>query len=149
MIRLGSDRWYGRVEQNARGVEYLYLSNAERPADSMRTRLPFSWRDLDADQVAELARNPEVRLWTDEYGIQWRVAPVGPGTPYDFPVRERYLVFDSTETWAGITMFPEGSLGELSDEQLRALRNAVADFGGGRRAFRPPDTGQELSSQHH
>lgn len=149
MIRLGSARWYGRVEQNARGVEYLHLSNAERPGDSMRRRLPFSWRDLDAEQVAELARNPEVRLWTDEYGIQWRVAPVGPGTPYDFPVRDRYLVFDSTETWAGITSFPEGRLGELGDEQLRILRDAVSDFGGGRRGFRPPHTGMGLSSQQH
>lgn len=138
LIRLGSERWYGRVETNARGVEYLYLSNAERPEDSMRARLPFSWRDLTPEQLGALARDPEVRLWTDEYGIQWRVAPVGPGTPYEFPLRERYLVFDSTETWAGVTLFPEGRLGELGNGQLRELRNSVADFGGGRRSFRPP-----------
>lgn len=138
LIRLGSDRWYARVERDARGVEYLYLSNAERSEDSMRRRLPFSWRDLDEKHVAELAREPEIRLWTDEYGIQWRVAPVGPGTPYDFPLRDRYLVFDSTETWAGITTFPEGTLGELTDEELRELRDSVSDLGGGRRSFRPP-----------
>lgn len=146
LMRLGSERWYGRVETDARGVEYLYLSNAERPEDSMRARLPFSWRDLTTDQLAALARDPELRLWTDEYGIQWRVAPVGPGTPYEFPLRERYLVFDSTETWAGITLFPEGRLGELGTEQLRELRDSAADFGGGRRSFRPPAPGPGLRS---
>lgn len=138
LIRLGSDRWYGRVETDARGVDYLYVSNAGRPEDSMRARLPFSWRELTPEQLAALAREPEIRLWTDEYGIQWRVAPVGPGTAYDFPLRERYLVFDSMEAWAGITLFPEGNLGELGDEQLRTLRDSVSDFGGGRRSFRPP-----------
>lgn len=142
LVRLGADRWYSRVEQDARGVEYLYLSNAQRPEDSMRRRLPFSWRDLDDHQLAELAREPELRLWTDEFGIQWRVAPVGPGTPYDFPLRARYLVFDSTDTWAGITAFPHGILGELTNEELRELRDSVSDFGGGRRSFRPPPTGQ-------
>lgn len=140
LIRLGSDRWYARVERDARAMEYLYLSNAERPEDSMRRRLPFSWRDLDAGQVAELARDPDLRLWTDEYGIQWRVALVGPGTPYEFPLRDRYLVFDSMETWAGITPFPEGVLGELTDGDLRELRDSLSDFGGGRRSFRPPDS---------
>lgn len=141
LIRLGSERWYARVEQDARGTEHLYLSNAERPGDSMRRQLPFSWRDMGDDGLTALARAPELRLWTDEHGIQWRIAVVGPGTPYDFPLRERYMVFDSTETWAGIVPFNEGDpseLGEMDDEQLRALRDSIADFGGGRRSFRPP-----------
>lgn len=145
LIRVGSDRWYSRVEQDARGVEYLYLSSAQHPEDTMRRRLPFAWRDLEESQLAALALEPELRLWTDEFGIQWRIAPVGPGTPYDFPLRDRYLVFDSTETWAGITAFPEGKLGELTDAQLRELRNSIADFGGGRRSFRPPDAGSGTS----
>lgn len=138
LIRVGSARWYGRVEQDARGVEYLYLSNAANPQDSMRRRLPFSWRDLEEDLLAALAREPELRLWTDEHGIQWRIAPVGPGTSYDFPLRERYLVFDSTDAWAGITAFPEGNLGELTETDLCALRDSISDLGGGRRSFRPP-----------
>ncbi len=138
LIRLASQRWYARVEQDARGTEHLYLSNAERPEDSMRCRLPFSWRDMDDEAMASLAREPELRMWTDEMGIQWRIALVGPGTPYDFPLRERYLVFDSTETWAGITRFPNGELGEMTDGDLRELRDSIADLGGGRRSFRPP-----------
>lgn len=138
LVRLGSDRWYARVEQDARGFEYLYLSNAEHSEDSMRRRLPFSWRSMEEEQLVALAREPEIRLWTDEHGIQWRIAPVGPGTPHDFPLRERYLVFDSTDTWAGITTLPRQKLGELSDDDLRSLRDSIVDFGGGRRSFRPP-----------
>lgn len=142
LIRLASERWYARVEQDARGTEHLYLSNAERPTDSMRCRLPFSWRDMEEEDLATLAREPEVRMWTDEHGIQWRIAVVGPGTPFDFPLRERYLVFDSKDSWAGITPFPSagpGKLGEFTDDQLREHRDSMSDFGGGRRSFRPPD----------
>ena len=114
----------------------------------MRCQLPFSWRDLDVEVLDTLARNPELRLWTDEEGIQWRIAAVGPGTPFDFPLGQRYLVFDSTETWVGITRFPDGELGALSDDDLRALRDSTADFGGGRRSYRPPleETGASDSS---
>ncbi len=138
LIRLASQRWYARVEQDARGTEHLYLSNAKRPEDSMRRRLPFSWRDMDDQAMVALAREPELRLWTDEVGIQWRIALVGPGTPYEFPLCERHLVFDSTETWAGIVRFPEGEIGELTDDELRELRDSISDLGGGRRSFRPP-----------
>ena len=140
LIRLESGRWYSRVERDARGTEHLCLSNAERPGDSMRVRVPFSWRDLNEEAIRELARDPEVRLWTDALGIQWRIATVGPGTPYDFPLRERYLVFDSEVSWAGITPFKESRrLGDLGDEALERLRDKLQDLGGGRQSFRPPD----------
>lgn len=139
LIRLQSGRWYARVEQDARGREQLCLSNAEYPQDSMRRHLPFSWRDLDEAGLRELARDPELRLWTDEHGLQWRIAAVGPGTPHDFPLPQPYLVFDSMQTWVGITRFPKGRLGDLKDERLRELRNQIADFGGARSGFRPPD----------
>lgn len=139
LVRVGTSRWYVRVEQDARGTEYLYLTDPERPSDSMRRRLPFSWRDLDEGEFVDLARDPDLRLWTDEHGIQWRIAPVGPGTRHSFPLRERYLIFDSASTWAGVTPFPDDQLGELTDEKLRGLRNSIADLGGGRRSFRPPD----------
>lgn len=143
LMRLGSGRWYTRVEDDARGTEHLFLSNAECPEDSMRRRLPFSWRDMSDEELEQLAQKPELRLWTDELGIQWRVATVGPGTPYDFPLRERYLVFDSIQAWAGITPYPDDGrrpLGELTDKELRELRNSIRDFGGGRRSFRPPNS---------
>jgi hypothetical protein len=140
MIRLGSGRWYARVETDARGREYSYLSRADRPEDTMRVPLPFGWRDLPREQVDELARKPEVRIWHDEHGIRWRIAAVGPGTNYDFPFSGRYLVFDSEQAWAGLTRYDlDRELGDLSDEELRSLRDGIADFGGSRRSFRPPD----------
>jgi hypothetical protein len=148
LIRLDSGRWYARVEEDARGREQLSLSSAEHPGDSMRRELPFSWRDLPEEGLADLARDPELRLWTDEHGLQWRIAAVGPGTPHPFSLPHRYLVFDSTETWVGITRFPQGKLGDLTEDDLRELRNDVADFGGGRRGFRPPEGTERRASVH-
>lgn len=140
MIRLESGRWYVRIEENAVGTEYLYLTHAGKAGDSMRVRLPFSWRGLDDDGLVALARTPEVRIWCDEHDIQWRVAAVGPGTPYEFPLAGRFLVFDSTQTWSGLVRFDgETPLGELDEDRLRQLRDDIADFGGGRRHFRAPD----------
>ena len=140
MIRLESGRWYVRIEENAEGTEYLYLSRSGRPGDSMRIGLPFSWRSLDDDALVELARTPEVRLWTDEHDIQWRVAAVGPGTSYDFPLPGRFLVFDSEQTWAGLIRYEDTTgIGDLTDARLQELRDGISDFGGGRRRFRAPD----------
>ena len=140
MIRLGSGRWYVRIEETAHGTEYLHLTRARRPGETMRVRLPFSWRALDDDAMADLARNAEVRLWTDEHDIHWRVAIVGPGTAYAFPLPGRFLVFDSEQTWAGLVRYDDAiGLGDLTDERLRELRDGIADFGGGRRRFRAPD----------
>lgn len=140
MIRLESGRWYVRIEENAGGSEYLYLTNAARSGESMRVRLPFSWRALDDDAIADLARTPEVRIWCDEHDIQWRVAAVGPGTPYAFPLSGRFLVFDSEQTWAGLVRYEDDTpLGDLTDARLRELRDQSSDFGGGRRRLRLPD----------
>ena len=140
MIRLHSGRWYVRIEENAEGSEYLYLTHASRPGESMRVRLPFSWRALDDDGIVELARHPEVRIWCDEHDILWRVAAVGPGTPYTFPLTGRFLVFDSAQTWAGLVRYKDDiPLGELTDEALRGYRDSMSDLGGGRRHFRTPE----------
>lgn len=138
MILLESGRWYARIDVDARRREHLVLIDPTHPTDCMRARLPFSWRQRGDETLEELARNPAVRLWTDEYGIQWRIAVVGPGSPYDIPLPERYLVFDSRETWAGVTPIGDRPLGELSADELRELRDRLTDFGGSRRQFRPP-----------
>jgi hypothetical protein len=140
MIRLDSGRWYARLEQDAAGREYLHLSRAERPGETMRARLPFSWRMLDGDVMTDLARAPELRIWLDEHGIRWRIAAVGPGTDHDLPFPGRVLVFDSDQAWAGVTPYAaERELGDLTDSELRVLRDGISDLGGGRRRFRPPE----------
>lgn len=139
MIRLDSGRWYARLEEDAQGREFTHLSRADRPEESMRVRLPFGWRVLDDATLQELARKPEVRIWYDEHGIRWRIAAVGPGTSYDFPIPGRYLVFDSDQAWAGLTRYEDDrELGDLSSDDLQDLRNGISDLGGGRRSFRPP-----------
>lgn len=140
MIRLESGRWYGRLDTDAQGREYLHLSRAERPEETMRVRLPFGWRELGEQDMDQLARRPEVRIWFDEHGIHWRIAAVGPGTSYSLPIPGRFLVFDSDETWAGLTRYDaDQELGDLTSEELARLRDGISDFGGGRRAFRPPN----------
>jgi hypothetical protein len=139
MILLESGRWYARIDMDAGRREHLVLTDPSYPSDCMRARLPFSWRQQGDGALEELARDPAVRLWTDEYGIQWRIAVVGPESPYDIPLHERYLVFDSRETWAGVTPLGDGRrLGELDSDELRELRDRASDIGGGRRRFRPP-----------
>ena len=138
MILLESGRWYARIDMDAGRREHLVLTDPSYPADSMRARLPFSWRQRDEAALEELARDPAVRFWTDEYGIQWRIAVVGPDSPHDLPLEERYLVFDSRQAWAGVTPIDDRRLGELSSDELRELRDGLSDIGGGRRAFRPP-----------
>lgn len=139
MIRLESGKWYAEFGLDANREDYLRLSCPGAPANSMRVPLPFSWRGLDDNALRELARRPEVRLWLDEFDIHWRVAAVGPGTRYPFPLPGRYLVFDSEEAWSGIVRFePPAELGDLTDVELRELRQRVSDFGGSREGFRPP-----------
>jgi hypothetical protein len=139
MVRLDSGRWHARLETDAGGREFLHLTRAGRPEETMRSPLPYSWRLLDDDQLEEMARKPEVRIWFDDQGVRWRIATVGPGTPYPFPIPGRYLVFDSDQTWAGLTRYEDHrELGEMTDDELRSLRNGISDLGGGRRAYRPP-----------
>jgi hypothetical protein len=137
-IDLRSGRWRGDIETTAAG-DFLELVQVSRPADKLRLDLPRDWRRLSPKELTELARRPEVRLWTDDASILWRVSAVGPGTPYPYPLRARHLVFDSDQTWAGIVAFDEAAeLGDLSDLELQRLRDRMCDFGGRRRGYRPP-----------
>ena len=140
IIFLPSGRWRWRVEDmRGSSEELLELCEPGNSANKMQVGLPFSWRRLDAEAFREIARRPEVRLWLDESGILWRVAAVGPETPYSFPLERRHLVFDSQQSWAGIVEFPgDEELGDLNNRDLRDLRNRIADFGGRRRAYRIP-----------
>jgi hypothetical protein len=148
MVRLESGRWYGHLETDARGREFVHYTRADRPEDTMRVALPFAWRSLPQEELEALAHTPEIRIWNDEHGIRWRIAAVGPGTSFDFPIPGRFLVFDSEQAWAGITRYDEGrELGDLTDEELAALRTRVSDLGGSRRSFRPPPAATETEGR--
>lgn len=139
LIRLDSGKWYAEIERDAAREEYLRLTSPTRPRNSMRVRLPFSWRHLDDSGLTALARRPEIRLWTDELGVQWRVSEIGVGTPYPLPLDGRYLVFDCRQNWSGIVRFnapPE--LGELTESEMKAYRDRMSDLGGSREGYRPP-----------
>lgn len=137
---LKSGKWRWGVEGPASGQQVLELVDPSRPQNRMSVELPFSWRQLPEQGLAELARAPEVRLWQDERGILWRVTEIGPGTAYPYPLEDRHLVFDSERAWAGIVPFPEPiRLGDLTSTDLWRYRSRMADFGGRRRSYRPPD----------
>jgi len=140
ILFLPSGRWRWRVETvPGSSEEVLELREPGNSTNKMQVTLPFSWRHLDAEAFRDLARRPEVRLWLDESAILWRVTAVGAGTPYPLPLERRHLVFDSQQSWAGIVEFPPPKeLGDLSNRELRELRNQIADFGGRRRAYRLP-----------
>ena len=140
ILFLPSGRWRWRVDTvPGSSEEMLELFEPGNAANKMQVGLPFSWRQLEPDAFREIARRPEVRLWLDESGILWRVTAVGRGTPFVFPLEKRHLVFDSQQSWAGIVEFTgPDELGDLSNRELRDLRNRVADFGGRRRAYRMP-----------
>ena len=140
ILFLPSGRWRWRVETvPGAAEESLELVEPGNAANKMQVMLPFSWRHLDANAFAELARRPQVRLWRDESGILWRVTAVGPGTPFAYPLERRHLVFDSQQSWAGIVEFTDPvELGDLRNRELTKLRNRISDFGGRRRAYRLP-----------
>ena len=139
VIELPSGRWLKNIAitLDAAVLELVHLGNEQ---NRMRVMLPPHWRELTDQQLLECARRPEVRLWEDEDGIHWRVSAVGPGTAFAYPLQERHLVFDSERAWAGIVRFAEAEceLGDLTDLDLRTLRNRISDFGGRRRAYRGP-----------
>jgi len=137
-IELESGRWYRAIASTLDGA-MLELTSVANPRNRMRTPLPDNWRSLNDEHLREFARRAEVRLWEDEDGVLWRVSAVGPGTSFPYPLQSRHLVFDSERTWAGIVRFGEGcELGDLTELDLRSLRNRVADFGGRRRSYRGP-----------
>ena len=140
ILFLPSGRWRWRVDAiPGAAEELLELSEPGNATNKMQLSLPFSWRQLEPEAFRELARRPEVRLWLDESGILWRVTSVGPNTPYSFPLERRHLVFDSQQSWAGIVEFGgDDELGDLTNRELRDLRNRISDFGGRRRAYRMP-----------
>lgn len=137
-IDLQSGRWHRWIDTAAAGA-VMELVQVGRPDNKMRVRLPADWRMRGKRGLEELARAPEVRLWTDETGIPWRVSAVGPGTDFPYPLQRRHLVFDSDRTWAGIVEFMgDRQLGDLTDLELTRLRDGIRDFGGRRRGYRPP-----------
>jgi hypothetical protein len=138
VIDLKSGRWHRFTETDASGA-VLELVQVGHPQNKMRVRLPENWHQLGHREMEQLARAPEVRLWTDDTFIPWRVSTVGPGTEFPYPLKRRHLVFDSDRTWAGIVEFdsPE-ELGDLTDFELKRLRDGIRDFGGRRRGYRPP-----------
>lgn len=137
-LRSGKWRW-SVVEERSPLGGMLELIDPAAPHNKMNIRLPPAWRELSSDQVAELARQPEIRLWTDEHGIVWRIARVGPGSHYPYPLETPHLVFDSQQAYAGLVPIPDDDrLGDLTDPELRRFRDRMQDFGGRRRAFRAP-----------
>jgi hypothetical protein len=138
LVDLKSGRWHRFNERDATGP-VMELVQVGHPHNKMRVRLPVDWRQLGAGEMQDLARRPEVRLWTDDYFVPWRVSAVGPDTDFPYPLRRRHLVFDSDRTWAGIIEFDDPrQLGDLSDLELKQLRDGMRDFGGRRRGYRPP-----------
>ena len=137
-IDLKSGRWYRYTVTDAAGA-VMELVQVGNPHNKMRVRLPEAWQQLAPRAMEDLARTPEVRLWTDDTFIPWRVSAVGPDTDFPYPLRRRHLVFDSDRTWAGIVEFDgPRQLGDLTDFELRELRDGIRDFGGRRRGYRPP-----------
>jgi hypothetical protein len=138
-IHLRSGKWRFYAEPSRSGDTYLELISPTRPENRMSIRVGAALPVLDADRIAELARRPLLRLWSDELGVLWRIAAVGPGTPYQLPLAAPHLLFDSEQAYAGIVEVDDDvRLGELTDDELRAYRNRVQDLGGRRREFRPP-----------
>jgi hypothetical protein len=136
LLYLLSGKWRWRIDASAR-TEALELTSSTNPANKMRAPLPFSWRQLSPEAFKDCARKPEMRLWLDRGGVLWRVAAVGPGTIYDYPLNRRHLVFDSLQSWAGIVEFPgPAELGDLTNDELRDYRDMISDFGGRRRGYR-------------
>lgn len=138
LIDLKSGRWHRFIERDATGP-VMALIQVAHPHNKMQVRLPADWARLGHRELEELARTPEVRLWTDDHFTPWRVSAVGPNTDFPYPLRRRHLVFDSDRPWAGIIEFDEPrQLGDLTDLDLMKLRDGMRDFGGRRRGYRPP-----------
>jgi hypothetical protein len=139
LVVMKSGTWRWSVQQSGR-VEFLELTMPGVHVNKMRVPLPFSWRQLSRDEMLALADCPEMRLWTDEDGTFWRISAVGFGTPFFYDLLDcPCLVFDSERTWARVVKFPAPvTLGQLNDDELRALRDLGTEFGGRRKAYRSP-----------
>lgn len=137
-VYLASGKWRAYADPSA-ALPTLELVDVSTPWNKMRTPLNAPVTELSDADLTELARRPEVRLWVDEDGIQWRVSAVGPGTLFPLPLRQRHLLFDSEQAWSGIVALPaDHELGDLTHAELRALRDRIADLGGRRRRYRRP-----------
>ena len=147
IVVLKSGTWRWRVEEAGR-AEFLELNLPGVQLNKMRVPLPFGWRQLSRDELLALAYTPEIRLWTDEYGTLWRISAVGCGTPFFYDLLDApCLVFDSEHAWARVVKFPApATLGQLTDDELRALRELSTDFGGRRKGYRPPQRNEPSGS---
>lgn len=138
-VHLRSGKWRSSVTVDHTNGDSLEFIDPADPANKMIARLPVRAEELSQPQVERIAREPEVRLWTDDHGIAWRIARVGPGTHYPYPLETPHLVFDSEQAFAGVVAVDENlHLGDLTHDDLLRYRDRIRDFGGRRRAFRPP-----------
>ena len=144
IFELQSGNWRSTVISGTAG-DTLELVDVDNADNKMRVRLPFTWKRMVQRELNELARTPELRLWRDRDGLLWRVADIGPGTHYFFPLHTRHLLFDSDHAWAGIVECPDTvELGDLTNADLERYRDAISDIGGRRRHYRSPKKMQAL-----
>lgn len=122
-ITLRSGTWTWSYD----GDGVILLRHAERSGNEMRIFFPNE--GLSNEVVARLARDPDVRVWTDDDGVQWQVstaffaagrfAPELPDSP-DQPDSVT-LEFDRDEEYRAVKVPITLDLGDLTHQELQDL----------------------------
>ena len=126
-LRSGMWAWSRQVD----GL--IIFRHAERSGDEMRVFFPSG--RLTDDTVTRLARDPDVRIWTDDGGVQWQVSialfsagAIAAEMP-DFPDQPDHvtLEFDSQDQYCAIEVPITLDLGDITHSELQdLLREAEA-----------------------
>ncbi|MBA3968869.1 MAG: hypothetical protein H0X52_02075 [Gemmatimonadetes bacterium] len=112
-----------------KGDGLILLRNTEKAQDRLRMQRPEA--EYTNEIVAELARDPDFRIWHDDQGVRWRLMielqshpDAGSGNPdLPEPPDQLALVF-SGETQELKTAVPvRWDLGDATDEELLELRH--------------------------
>lgn len=122
-ITLRSGAWVWSYE---RGTT-IVLRHLERSGDEMQLFCPSG--ELTDSMAVRLVLDPNVRIWTDEDGIQWRIStayvPAGRFAPElpDFPDQpdQFTLEFDGGAECRRVEVPITLDLGDLRNEELQQL----------------------------
>jgi hypothetical protein len=114
-------------EREGRHCLDIECTDPQRPRNKLHARRWIGSDDDMAVPTEDLIRNPDVRLWEDARGEQWRItiehpgAAFGPNSQATVRAASHWMIFERNEIRFGLVVPDDVELSNLTDDELSAL----------------------------